>query len=566
MDKLTFEQGYGIATFPDKPIAPETLFYTASTTKSFTAAAVSLLIDDSVNSSETISWQVPLAKVIREDFVLADEYATVHATIEDALSHRTGMPRHDLSYGRPKMTVREVVENLRHLPMTAEIRTRFQYCNMMYIVISHFIESWTGMWLGDFLRTRIYEPLSMYSTFFSLSDAQKAAASGGPSLATPYYWTNKTRTYHSLPWLDAPQESGCGATISNVLDYVKWLRCMMTMSAPLSAAGHHALRSPRIISGPVTDEPTGFRGSEAYALGWSVSNYRGEVLMWHTGGLSGFSSVMMYFPRLQWGITMMANGGQGAAIQILLFKLIDDMLGIPEQARFDWAPLMELNETLELETLKNARNLLFPNAPEEKDSIPLSLPLESYAGVRLHLDHSFTPPYLLTREQIYQHESYPSITLTVNSSTSSHTASQPQATLHCLTQYEQYPFTLSFQHISGEHFMIYIRFFTAEARRAPDDYEIMTDGLSKAEFRLGEDGQVKELGALLEPEMGEAKVWFKKAGAENGDEYEKHFTAGSSAVRAENDQGASGAGGQRKLFSRSGRSLAPLFAYVIMSN
>ena len=113
--------------------------------------------------------------------------------------------------------------------------------------------------------------------------------------------------------------------------------------------------------------------------------------------------------------------------------------------------------------------------------------------------------------------------------------------------------------------MVYVRFFTAEAREAPDDYEITTDGLSKAEFQLGEDGQVKELGILLEPEMGEAKIWFKKAGAENGGGYEKCFTAGSSAVRAESSQGASGAGGQRRLFSRFGRSLAPLFAYVVMS-
>lgn len=319
--------------------------------------------------------------MVREDFVLPDEYATSHVTIEDALSHRTGMPRHDLSYGGLNVTVRDVVRNLRQLPMTAEIRTRFQYCNMMYIAISHFIETWTGMWLGDFLRTRIYQPLRMSSTFFSLSDAQKSAASGGPSLATPHYWTNKTKNYHSIPWLDAPQESGCGATISNVLDYTKWIRCMMTMSAPLSPAGHRALRSPRIISGPVAEEPTGFRGSEAYALGWDVSNYRGEVLMWHTGGLPGFSSVMMYFPRLQWGVTMMANGGTGGAIQNLVFKLIDDMMEIPERERFDWAPLLELNESLELETLKNAKDLLFPSAPKGKDSIPLSLPLHSYAGV-----------------------------------------------------------------------------------------------------------------------------------------------------------------------------------------
>lgn len=313
--------------------------------------------------------------------MLDDEYATGHVTLEDALSHRSGMPRHDLSYGGPNTTVQDVVRNLRYLPTTAEIRTRFQYCNMMYIVVSHFIEKWTGMWLGDFLRKRIYEPLGMSSTFFSFSDAQKAAASGGPSLATPYSWTNNTKQYKSLPWMDAPQESGCGATISNVLDYTKWLRSMMTMSAPLSPAAHRSLRQPRSISGPFQESPTGFRGSENYALGWEISNYRGEVMIWHTGGLPGFTTIMMYFPRLQWDLTMMANGGTGGAIQVLVFKMIDDMLGVPERSRYDWVPTLELQELSNLETLKNARHFLYPNAPKHEDSIPLSLPLESYAGV-----------------------------------------------------------------------------------------------------------------------------------------------------------------------------------------
>ena len=162
--------------------------------------------------------------------------------------------------------MRDVVRNLRHLPMTAEIRSRFQYCNMMYIAVSQFIETRTGIWLGDFLRRQIYEPLRMASTFFSLQDAQKAACSGGPSLATPYYWTNRTKKYHSMPWLDAPQESGCGATISNVIDYAKWLRCMMSMSAPLSPAGHQALRLSRIFSNTIATKSIDFRRSSIYAL------------------------------------------------------------------------------------------------------------------------------------------------------------------------------------------------------------------------------------------------------------------------------------------------------------
>ena len=501
---------------------------------------------------------------MREDFVLADEYSSIHATIEDALSHRTGMPRHDLSYGGGSVTVRDVVRNLRQLPTTAEIRTRFQYCNMMYIAISHFIETWTGMWLGDFLRTRIYEPLSMYSTFFSLSDAKKAAASGGPSLATPYYWTNKSKTYHSIPWLDAPQESGCGATISNVLDYAKWLRCMMTMSAPLSLAGHRALLSPRIISDPFVEEPTGFRGSSTYALGWEVSNYRGEVVNWHTGGLPGFSTIMMYFPRLQWGVTMMANGGQGAAIQVLVFQLIDNMLRVPEQEKIDLAPILESRELHELEMLRNGKRHLYPDAPQGKDWIPLSLSLESYAGVWPQLDSSLHTSYLLIHEQTYTNDGYPALTLSINGTAPSHTPSQPQKVLHCLFQYEQYPISLSFQHISGEYFLIFVRWFSTEARRATDEFEFELDSLTKAEFRLGPDGQVEKVGMVLEPEMGDAKIWFKKARARKGNEQGNRLKTSADAIMAEHYQGASGVGGQRRIFSRSGQGLAPLFAYVVV--
>lgn len=108
--------------------------------------------------------------------------------------------------------------------------------------------------------------------------------------------------------------------------------------------------------------------------------------------------------------------------------------------------------------------------------------------------------------------------------------------------------------------MVYVRIFSTEAPVAADDYEIATDSLSKAEFRIGEDGQVEELGLILEAEMGEGKIWFKKAGSKNVDGPEKSFEARSSTVKTENKQGASGAGGQRKLFSKSENAWAPLFA------
>lgn len=110
--------------------------------------------------------------------------------------------------------------------------------------------------------------------------------------------------------------------------------------------------------------------------------------------------------------------------------------------------------------------------------------------------------------------------------------------------------------------MIYVRWFTTEARKDPDDYEIYTDGVSKAEFRLGEDGAVKELGVLLEPEMSDAKIWFKKSGVDNGDGYERCFKAGSTAAQAEKTQVASGLEGFMKPILRFNMGLAPFFKRV----
>ena len=70
------------------------------------------------------------------------------------------------------------------------------------------------------------------------------------------------------------------------------------------------------------------------------------------------------------------------------------------------------------------------------------------------------------------------------------------------------PVSIDFTHASGEYFVIYIR--VLEETRQPGDYEPVRDMVSKAEFRLGENGEVKELGLRLQPEMGDDKIWFTK--------------------------------------------------------
>ncbi|KXH59769.1 hypothetical protein CSAL01_06418 [Colletotrichum salicis] len=93
-------RGYGYAVLNSTPVTPHTLYYTGSTTKSFTAAGISLLIDNANATSSVypgLIWKTPVSDILSDDFVLSDDWATAHITLEDALSHRTGYPRHDMA-------------------------------------------------------------------------------------------------------------------------------------------------------------------------------------------------------------------------------------------------------------------------------------------------------------------------------------------------------------------------------------------------------------------------------------------------------------------------------------
>ena len=248
----------------------------------------------------------------------------------------------------------------------------------MYISVSHFIETWTGRWLGEVLKERIWKPLGMNNTFFSLSDA----SAGKFSLAQGYLWHNRTQEYSTLAQMDADVVSGAGNTISNVLDYTKWLRCMMAMAPPLSPTAHKNLRFPRINFRFI--EHPGFRGADGYSLGWMISNYRGELVIWHPGGLPGFGTMMAYLPERQWGFTIMANSGLGGrtAWEVLSFRLLDDLIGTPESGRLPWGTVVEHDLQKARAILENPIKSLYPDAPLGDNAIPLTLPLAHYTGVR----------------------------------------------------------------------------------------------------------------------------------------------------------------------------------------
>ena len=232
-------QGFGVADIAsDTAVTPDTLFMGGSTSKAFTDAALAMLIDrgnytvppsDGSSQPAPLTWRTPISSIIPSDFVTADPWATAHLTLEDAASHRTGLSRHDKSSARwypdesgklHTATPRDIVRSIRYLPLAQEPRTTYMYCNLMYVVLSHCVETLTGQSLGEVLRERIWKPLGMGSTFYGVEDLD-----GGKKLATGYYWDENKERFAEIEDDPTPEVAGAGLVISSVRDYAKWVRC-----------------------------------------------------------------------------------------------------------------------------------------------------------------------------------------------------------------------------------------------------------------------------------------------------------------------------------------------------
>ena len=326
-------KAYGKAILPDTPVTTDTLFYTGSTSKAFLGAAWVDLIESEENKKrgkEQLSYTTPLQDIIRDDFVLQDKDTTRMVTIEDALSHRTGMSRHEWSYGGPLDNHQKLVRNLRHLPMTRSIRSSYEYCNYMYVAAGHALEVYTGQWIGKTWKEKIWAPLKMESTYLTLQDARDS----GKPLATGYGWSKKQDKYIQEERMGLQEVQAAGGIISTVLDYAEWMKALLYRKPPLSEKIVTQMFTPRSLRA-TSQEP--FTGPVTYALGWVQAVYRGTVIMSHGGGLKGFGCQLTLLPQRKWGIAIFGNTGytSNTVGKILTYHLIDNLLNVPMDSRFD---------------------------------------------------------------------------------------------------------------------------------------------------------------------------------------------------------------------------------------
>jgi CubicO group peptidase (beta-lactamase class C family) len=370
--QVVLAKGYGLRNVEKKlPVTPDSIFAIGSSTKAFTTMALGILVEEG-----KLSWDEPVVTYLPR-FRLHDEVASKRMTPRDLVTHRSGLPRHDLVWYNAKLTRQELVDRLPFLEPNEDFRAKFQYQNLMYLTAGHLSAEVAAVPWEEVLRTRILNPIGMKNSNFAVAESQKSS-----DFASPY--TLKDKTAIDIPFRVIDTVGPAGSINASVNDMTKWLQLHLgggTVDGRRIVAARQIqdMHRPQMViqSFPgLADDPEIQQLS--YGLGWFVESYRGKKRVHHGGNIDGFSAMVALMPDDGVGVVVLTNLNATPLPTIVARHATDRMLGLDP---IDWnGRALKRREVSEKanETAKKSAG------EERKTGTKPAHALEEYAGAYDH--------------------------------------------------------------------------------------------------------------------------------------------------------------------------------------
>lgn len=300
-DGLVHAAGFGVADMATgAAVTPDTRFYIASATKSFTALSFAAMA-----RRGEVDLDAPLADWAPPSGV-PDEIAA-RITLTDLLSHRSGVDNAPIAF-RVAYSGDWTPEVLWRL--TAETQPRdtpygqFVYANSGYNLATVLAERRWGRDWRAMVEGEVLTPLGMTATTARIDEAQAT----GAVVAAGHFGRVPGQPERSpLQKTDATMQSA-GGLISTANDMAIWLEAQINdgrvggrqvFPSGLIASTH----APRVVQ-TATFGPYVRTG---YGLGWQVGRYGDDVLIHHFGNFSGSRAHVSFMPQRRLGVAVMVN-------------------------------------------------------------------------------------------------------------------------------------------------------------------------------------------------------------------------------------------------------------------
>lgn len=314
---IMYIDGFGYAdAAARRPVTPETVFYIASSTKSFTALAAALLDREGI-----VSLDAPLSRYIPGTRLQAPLSAD-SITIRELLTHTHGIDNDGPIVFRTAFSGEHdnaMLERLLAEHPADERGGAFRYGNIGYNVASLALDRVTGKSWKDVVAERVLEPLGMRSTTGYVSRVPEHL------LAQPYVPGDTGSELIPYIKMDGNMHAA-GGLVSTAADMARWLEVNINDGV---LDGRPVFPEPVMREAHRMQVPHGDSlGSwprHGYALGWQVGTYRGDTLLHHFGGFAGFDAHVSFMPERRVGVAVLVNGGMGGSLMNQVAQYVYDV-------------------------------------------------------------------------------------------------------------------------------------------------------------------------------------------------------------------------------------------------
>ncbi|MCA9129432.1 MAG: serine hydrolase [Planctomycetales bacterium] len=315
-NQLVLEKGYGQADVENAiAVTPRTKFRTASIAKSMTAVLVLSLADQG-----TLDLDLPVSRYI-PDF----PQKRWPITPRQLLGHLSGV-RHYASSAESSSTehffsLEQALNAFKNDPLRHEPGSKYLYSTFGYNLLGTVAEKAAGENYLKLLETKVLAPAGMKDTvaddvfqvigqrsrgYIRPSDQQISQLGAAAHMTAGELYN---ATLH-----DTSMKIPGGGLLSTPSDLIRFA-IALNQGRLLSDATKRAMWIERRTS---SGEATG------YGLGWRIAKRDGELLVWHTGGQAGTSTVLMVLPQTGISMAIMCNL-QNVSLVALANTLLDDI-------------------------------------------------------------------------------------------------------------------------------------------------------------------------------------------------------------------------------------------------
>ena len=316
--KVIHAAGYGFKNVEKKePMTADTLLAIGSCTKAFTTTLIAGLVDEGM-----LDWDRPVQE-FWPAFRMSDPNTTKLVSLRDMVTHRTGLPRHDLIWFAGELPRAEILRRIEHLPVASPIRQRWIYNNLMFVTAAAAAEQATGKSWEELVQQRILTPLEMKRTTLHINEMKRDA-----DHATGYHADGVAKEGFAVkPYREIAGMAPAGSINSSVNEMAKWIAFQLGQT---SRAANSVLPGKKTVE--MLHQPqmaTASAGSTrevhsmGYAMGWGVESYRGHRHVEHGGAIDGFVAQVELFPDDGLGIVALVNQS-GSGLPGVICPMIAD--------------------------------------------------------------------------------------------------------------------------------------------------------------------------------------------------------------------------------------------------